>query len=245
MYWLKVYHIPQASRTSAGRSIANVLSLKPDEKITSVIPVREFGGADSLLMGTRNGIIKKTSLMDYSRPRLGGIIGINIDEGDQLIGVVRTLPGDQVILNTRLGMSIRFDESDAREMGRNTRGVKGISLSDQDEVVGLTVADPQGYLLTVCEHGYGKRTPFGANVSPGAEVVDEDADPTIETVEVEPTESDDTPEVADRSSMRYRLQRRGGKGVRDIRTTARNGPVVGVCSVREGDEIMLITVQGW
>ena len=240
MYWLKVYHIPQASRTSAGRSIANVLSLKPEEKITSVIPVRDFGGADHLLMATRRGIVKKTSLMDYSRPRLGGIIGINIDEGDQLIGVVRTMPGDQVILNSRLGMAIRFDESDAREMGRNTRGVKGIALSAQDEVVGLTVADPDGFLLTICEQGYGKRTPFGANVSAAAEIVEEDA----EIVEAEPSESDDIPEVADRSAMRYRLQRRGGKGVRDIRTTDRNGPVVGVCSVREGDEIMLITVQG-
>ena len=250
MYWLKVYHIPQASRTSAGRSIANVLSLKPEEKITSVIPVREFGGADSLLMATRRGIVKKTSLMDYSRPRLGGIIGINIDDGDQLIGVVRTLPGDQVILNSRIGMAIRFDESDAREMGRNTRGVKGIALSAQDEVVGLTVTDPEGFLLTICEQGYGKRTPFGVNVAAGAEIIEDDAETGTEIVESEPIEStellesEETPEVADRSSMRYRLQRRGGKGIRDIRTTDRNGPVVGVCSVREGDEIMLITVQG-
>src|SRR5918995_1782532 len=114
VYWLKVYTIPQASRTSPGRSIANVLSLKPDEKIASVIPVRQFTPGQHLLMATRKGVIKKTPLMDYSRPRQGGIIGINLEDGDTLIDVSLTRPGDEVVLSTHGGMAIRFSEADAR-----------------------------------------------------------------------------------------------------------------------------------
>src|SRR5205807_2394451 len=165
LYWLKVYDIPQMSRTSVGRSIANVLSLKEDEKITSVIPVRRFDAEHHLLMATRRGLIKKTALEEYSRPKSGGIIGISLEEGDTLIGVVMTQPGDEVVLSTRQGMAIRFDEAQARSMGRNTRGVRGINVQEGDEVVGMVVADPEGYLLTVCENGYGKRTPFGANIA--------------------------------------------------------------------------------
>jgi DNA gyrase subunit A len=245
MYWLKVYDIPQMSRTSSGRAIANVLSLKTEEKITSIIPVRAFGGEQYLLMATLRGLVKKTPLEEYSRPRNGGIIGINLDEGDTLIEVVLTQPGDEVVLSTRQGMAIRFDEAQARAMGRNTRGVKGITLQEGDEVVGMVVADPEGYLLTVCENGYGKRTPFGANIAgeepPEPEAEEEPEEIIEETAESTPPESEAAP---DRSSMRYRKQRRGGKGVRDIRTTERNGRVVGVASVRDGDDIMLITTQG-
>ena len=144
LYWLRVFSIPELGRTSPGRAIANVLSLKADEKITSVIPVRDFDETRCLLMATRKGGVKKTPLVDYSRPKQGGIIGINLDEGDTLIGVVLTQPGDEVILSTKLGMAIRFDEADARAMGRNTRGVKGINLQNGDEVVGLVEADPEG-----------------------------------------------------------------------------------------------------
>jgi DNA gyrase subunit A len=247
VYWLKVYDIPQMSRTSAGRAIANVLSLKDEEKITSVIPVRRFGADHHLLMATRRGLVKKTALEEYSRPKSGGIIGISLEEGDTLIDVALTQPGDEVVLSTRLGMAIRFDEAQARAMGRNTRGVKGITLQEGDEVVGMVVADPQGYLLTVCANGYGKRTPFGANLA-GEE-------PPEEAEEVEPLPEEPLDESTDeagpdgevqrdRSAMRYRKQRRGGKGLRDIRTSDRNGPVVGVASVRDGDDIMLITAQG-
>ena len=250
LYWLKVYDIPQMSRTSVGRSIANVLSLKAEEKISSVIPVRHFDASHSLLMATRRGLVKKTPMAEYSRPRTGGIIGISLDEGDSLIGVVVTHEGDEVMLSTRQGMAIRFDQANARAMGRNTRGVKGINLQSNDEVVGLAVADPEGYLLTLCENGYGKRTPFGANVAgEGAvepEVEGEESAEPVEPAEVvEPTDAAEAePAEDDRSAMRYRKQRRGGKGVRDIRTSSRNGPVVGVASVRDGDDIMLITVQG-
>jgi DNA gyrase subunit A len=241
LYWLKVYDVPQMSRTSAGRAIANVLSLKPEEKISSIIPVRNFDETRHLLMATRRGLVKKTALHEYSRVRSGGIIGINLDEGDSLIQVVLTQTGDEVVISTRHGMAIRFDEADARAMGRNTRGVKGINLAGDDEVVGMVVADPEGFLLTVCENGYGKRTPFGANVA-GVEAEEEDA--TAESAEsVEESGDEETGEV-ERSAMRYRKQRRGGKGVRDIRTTDRNGLVIGVASVRDGDDIMLITSQG-
>src|SRR5205823_1077084 len=159
---------------------------------------------------TRRGIVKKTALEEYSRPRSGGVIGISLDEGDTLIKVVLTQAGDEVVLSTRQGMAIRFDEAQARAMGRNTRGVKGITLQEGDEVVGLVVADPDGYLLTVCENGYGKRTPFGANIA-GEEAAEQEIEPEPEEI------ADETPEDPtqagevnkDRSSMRYRKQRRG------------------------------------
>jgi DNA gyrase subunit A len=259
LYWLKVYDIPQMSRTSVGRAIANVLALKPEEKITSVIPVRRFDSEHHLLMATRRGVVKKTALEEYSRPKSGGIIGINLDEGDTLIDVVLTQPGDEVVLSTRRGMAIRFDEGQARAMGRNTRGVRGINLQEGDEVVGMVVTDPEGYLLTVCENGYGKRTPFGANVA-GEEPADEEEEASgvegqgseeeaSEGEEAAVTgqgseEESDAGTVTPSSTMRYRKQRRGGKGVRDIRTSDRNGLVVGVVAVRDGDDIMLITSQG-
>jgi DNA gyrase subunit A len=240
LYWLKVLEIPQMSRTSAGRNIANVLSLREDEKISSIIPVRRFTEDAYLMMATRAGVVKKTALDDYSRPRSGGIIGISLDEGDSLIGVVQTHAGDEIVLATKNGMAIRFDENQARAMGRNTRGVKGINLVGDDAVVGMVVADPQGQLLTVCENGYGKRTPFGANLVGAEEAPETETEEEAPTEE--PTADEETPR--DRSGMRYRKQKRGGKGLRDIRTTDRNGPVVGVLSVHDGDDIMLITTGG-
>ncbi|MHB1425997.1 MAG: DNA gyrase subunit A [Gemmataceae bacterium] len=247
LYWIKVYDIPAGSRTSTGRAIANVLSLKPEEKITSPIPVRRFDAGGHLIMATRRGLVKKTALQEYSRPRSGGIIGISLDEGDTLIDVVMTQPGDEVLLCTRNGMAIRFDESNARAMGRNARGVKGINLQGDDEVVGMVVADPEGYLLTVCEYGYGKRTPFGANTA-GSEPAEAE-EPSETDGEPAALATGDEPEVSatgegERSAMHYRKQRRGGKGVRDIRTSERNGRVVGVVSVRDADDIMLITTGG-
>jgi DNA gyrase subunit A len=143
-------------------------------------------------------------------------------------------------------MAIRFDEADARAMGRNTAGVKGISLQGDDEVVGMVVADPEGFLLTVCANGYGKRTPFGAN-SQGSGVRGQG--PEEEPEEELGAESlDDAAEDEEggreSSGMHYRKQRRGGKGLRDVRTSERNGPVVGVAAVRDGDDIMLITTGG-
>jgi DNA gyrase subunit A len=243
LYWLKVYDIPQMSRTSAGRAIANVLSLRADEKISSIIPVRQFDDTRHLLFVTKRGIVKKTALDDYSRVRAGGIIGINLDEDDSLIQVVLTQPGDEVVLSTRNGMAIRFGQGDARSMGRNTRGVKGINLVGDDEVVGMVVADPAGYLLTVCENGYGKRTPFGANVA-GVEAEEDETEEAPPSQPADETAAEGENGEDERSAMRYRKQRRGGKGVRDIRTNDRNGHVVGICAVNDADDIMLITSQG-
>jgi DNA gyrase subunit A len=251
VYWLKVYKVPQASRTSPGRSIANVLSLKPDEKISGIIPVREFTEGYFLLTATRKGLVKKTKLTEYSRPRQGGIIGMGLDDDDQLIGVCLTRPGDEVVLSTRGGMAIRFSEADARPMGRVAYGVKGIKLGKDDELVGMVVADPDGFLLTVCENGYGKRTPFGPNTELTSgegegedDAVSRDAESAERNADEPDGDAEPDAEAGDRSSMRYRRQRRGGKGVRDVRVTAKNGKVVGVAPVRDGDEIMLITVQG-
>jgi DNA gyrase subunit A len=250
-HWLKVYDIPEGTRTSGGRSIANVLTLQEDEKIEGVIPVRQFEENVYLLIATKNGLVKKTELTEYSRPRQGGVIGINLEEGDMLIDVALVRSGDEVVLSTKQGMAIRFSEADARPMGRATKGVKGINLSASDEVVGMVVADPEGQLLTVCENGYGKRTPFGANTA--AIEVEADGEAEAEPVEEPPAEesaaegeSTDGAEGAaeTRSGMRYRRQRRGGKGLKDIRTSERNGLVVGVVPVRDADDVMLITLQG-
>ncbi len=243
VYWLRVFNIPQMSRTSAGRAIANVLNLRPEERINNLIPIRNFEPGYFLIMATSRGIVKKTPLEDYSRPKAGGIIAINLDEEDSLIAVALTQPRDNVLLASAQGMAIRFDEADARPMGRNTRGVKGINLQSDDELVGMVVVDPEGFLLTVCEFGYGKRTPFGADISEEdngeAEESPEDTSPP------EPVEAGEAEEVTpDRSAMRYRKQRRGGKGIRDIRTTDRNGLVVGILSVREDEDIVLITAGG-
>jgi DNA gyrase subunit A len=250
-YWLKVYKIPQAARTSPGRAIANVLSLRSEEKITSIVPVREFTPGCHLLMATRNGTVKKTDLMDYSRVRQGGIIGITLDEGDELIDVCLTRQGDEVVLSTRSGMAIRFSEANARSMGRTARGVKGIKLGKGDEVVGMVVADPEGQLLTVTENGFGKRTPFGPNSPDAGEAREDGDDSALEESPITPNgdgpaseAGDEAGEESDPTSMRYRIQRRGGKGLKDVKVTAKNGPVVGIASVRDGDEIMLITKDG-
>lgn len=244
MFWLKVYRIKEAKRVAPGQHLRNVLTLREDEKITSVIPVRFDPERDEqryLMMATRHGLVKKTALAEYSRERAGGIIGINLKEGDTLIDVALAEPGDQVVLCTRKGMAIRFAEEQARAMGRNTSGVRGIHLREGDEVIGMVVADPEGFLLTVCEKGYGKRTPFGPNeVETGAG--EEAEEPVEEAVEVEATAEDEG--GGDKSGRRYRKQRRGGYGLRDIQTGDRNGDVVDIAAVREDDDIMLITSGG-
>lgn len=250
LYWLRAFRIPEMSRTSPGRAMANVLSLRDEEKITSVIPVREFADGYHLIMATRSGLVKKTALKEYSNVRSGGIIGINLNEGDTLINVVLTGEGDDLMLCTREGMAIRFSESDARAMGRATRGVKGINLQGTDEVVGMVVADPEGYLLTVCEQGYGKRTPFGSGGgATEGEVEEEVSEETTTEESADETADESAQESAEETTkvsagMQYRRQRRGGKGLRDVKTTDRNGLVVGVASVREEDDVMLITESG-
>ena len=234
VYWQKVYDLPQQGRTAKGRALVNLLRLADGERVQDCIDVREFDEERFLLMATRRGFVKKTALSAYSRPMKGGIIAIKLEEDDKLIDVVKVHPGDDAVLSTADGMSIRFSQADARAMGRNSRGVKGVTLGKEDYVVGMVVAHPDSSLFTACEHGYGKRTPFG--------IIEDDADNGDEAVDVEETDIDDS--MAARSNMRYRRQKRGGKGLRDIKTTDRNGRVMGILSVDDDDEILMISSSG-
>jgi DNA gyrase subunit A len=250
VYWQKVYEIPSLSRESKGRAVVNLLNLQPEEKILDCVPVRDFNlPGHFLMMATRKGVIKKTPLEAYSRPKKGGIIAIKLREGDELVDVVVTKPNDQIVLATAGGRAIRFAEADARPMGRNTSGVKGISLKKGDELVGMVVADPAATLLTACVNGYGKRTEFG----PGDELAGRDAAPlpddegldstdAVESTPAESVEPEDAEDVS--SSNRYRTQRRGGMGVIDIKTTKRNGRVVAISRVDDSDELIMMTSRG-
>ncbi len=226
VYWQKVYKLPQLSRESKGRAVVNLLNLTEGEQIADCRAVRDFDLPDhSLLMATRKGLVKKTELKAYRRPMKSGIIAIKLKDNDELVDVVVTKPGDEVVLSTAGGMAIRFNESDARPMGRNTSGVKGINLTKGDELVGMVVADPEATLLTACALGYGKRTPFGPNAG-------------------EPASAGGEPEDDTSSGFRYRTQHRGGKGLRDIKTTDRNGPVIGITRVDDTDELLMMTAHG-
>ena len=159
VYWQKVYDVPSASRIAKGRAIVNLLELDKDENVTSTIPVRKFDDRQ-LVMATRDGVIKKTVLSSFGRPKKGGIISILLDRGDKLIGVKLTQGGQEIVLGTENGKAIRFSEDDVRSMGRATRGVKGIELKGNDKVKGIVVVDKNATLLTVCENGFGKRTDY-------------------------------------------------------------------------------------
>ena len=161
VHWIKVYDLPLQARTGKGRALANLMTLEEGEGIANCFNVRYFPDDKYLVIATRQGIIKKTALSAYGRPMKGGIIAIRLDDGDALVDV-RIVEGDQdLVLSTSGGMAIRFNHEDARPMGRATRGVKGITLKKDEIVVGMVVADPDRTLLSICEFGYGKRTPFG------------------------------------------------------------------------------------
>jgi DNA gyrase subunit A len=202
-YWLKVHEIPDVGPGGKGKAIANLVSMEEGEKIAALLAVKEFD-ARFIVMGTRSGTVKKTSLAAFSNPRAGGIIAMGVEAGDAVIAVQLTDGSAEVFIGTRNGMAIRFPEVDVRPMGRTAYGVRGITLRDDDYVVAMEAVRPGGTLLTVTEQGYGKRTE-----------IDE-----------------------------YRVQSRGGVGVINISTTDRNGPVVGVAYVQDGDELLLITQQG-
>jgi len=206
IYWSRVFEIPEGSRVSKGKPAINLIQLSSmDEKITACVAVDEFKENMYLLMCTKKGIIKKTSLEEFSNPRKTGIIAINLDKDDSLIDVKLTDGKQEVFLATRNGFAIRFKEDKIRPIGRSGKGVVGIRFkSKDDEVVGMEIVKKNDLLLTVCENGYGKRTK-----------VDE-----------------------------YRLQSRGGKGVVNIKTTERNGKVVGVKVANPGYEVMIMTEKG-
>ncbi len=216
VYKIKVFEIPEASRTSRGRAIVNLLNLKPDERICGFMPIDDFEREEAfLLFATANAVVKRTALKDYRNVNRAGIIAINLREGDSLIGVSWTSGDDHVLLGTQSGMAIRFHEDDVRAMGRNASGVKGMDLADDDKVVGLVCMDKEDLsdLLTVTENGFGKRTPLDEYL-----VKSEDGS--------------------------VRAQNRGGKGRRDIATTNRNGGVVGLLAVNPEDDLVLITSGG-
>jgi DNA gyrase subunit A len=248
VYWQKVYDLPQLSRESRGRAIVNLLNLAEGEKIADCRAIRDFDQPGHfLIMATKKGLVKKTKLEAYSRPKRGGIIAIKLRDGDELVDVAVTKPGDEVVLSTRHGMAIRFNESDARAMGRNSSGVKGIKLGKDDSLVGMVVADPDATLLTICENGYGKRTFFGPNeIASDEEGADDETTATDSVADAAADDgpSDDSEGDATSSSARYRTQRRGGKGLRDIKTTNRNGPVIGVIRVDDDDEVLMMTSRG-
>lgn len=158
VHWLKVYEIPQAGRTAKGKAIVNLLQLQSGEKISTVVPIRRFEVDRFLIMATKQGIVKKTELTAYSNPRQAGIIALTLDEGDELIRVGVTQGDQDILLGTRQGLSIRFNEADVRSIGRTGRGVIGIRLEAGDEVIGMEVLSPGASILTVSENGYGKRT---------------------------------------------------------------------------------------
>ncbi len=158
VHWIRVYDIPEASRQAMGKAIVNLVNLQEGEKVTARIPIKAFDGTHYLIMATKNGTIKKTSLASYSNPRNGGIIAISLDEGDSLIEVKLTDGNQEIIVATRNGNAVRFNENDVRPTGRSSQGVRGIRLSKDDYVVGMVVAKDDKALLTVTENGYGKRT---------------------------------------------------------------------------------------
>ncbi len=158
VFWIKVHELPQAGRAAKGRSIVNLLQLQERETVHTSLVVREFSEDQYLVMATRKGIIKKSVLSAYSHPRAGGIIAIRLDDKDGLVGVEITDGEKDIVLGTRMGKLIRFSEKDARPVGRVSRGVQGIRLVGEDEVVGMEVVTPDATLLTVTENGYGKRT---------------------------------------------------------------------------------------
>ncbi|MBV9619286.1 MAG: DNA gyrase subunit A, partial [Verrucomicrobia bacterium] len=216
-YVEKVYEIPEMGRAAKGRSIANILELKPDEKIAATIRIqskKSGTGANAvdqtwdenlhIAFAAQSGIVKKSNLSDYRNVRKGGIIAIQIEKGDRLIDAKLTNGNNEIVLITKEGMSLRFHEEQLRDQGRNTVGVWGIRPDKKDKVISIAIVDPSAMLLVAGENGIGKRTTF-----------------------------DD-----------YRKQNRGGKGIITMKTGAKTGDVVGALTVRDSDEIMLITTKG-
>ena len=213
-YWLKVYDIPEGSRSSKGRAIQNVLSI-PDDKILAYINVKtlkdpEYVSGNNIVLITKRGIIKKTSLEAYSHPRAAGVNAVNLREGDELVEALLTNGNEEILIAAREGRCCRFDETDARPMGRNSTGVRGINIEDDDEVIGAINYDPKAEdasahtVLVVSENGFGKRTDF-----------DE-----------------------------YRITNRGGKGVKTISITEKTGKLIAIKNVTENDDLMIIEKSG-
>jgi len=239
MHWIKVYDIPEGSRTARGKAIVNLLQVGTDEKLAAMLRVREFRDTEHLVMATRKGIVKKTNLSAYSNIRAGGIIAINIDPDDELIGVVTTVAGQELILTTRNGMSIRFDECELRDQGRATRGVKGMTLSGDDIVENIAVVDPAATFISITENGYGKRTNFDEyrKQSRGGK--------GIITIRTSDRNGKLVAALSVKDRMRWMLISQGGQmirfGVSDLRVISRNTQGVRVINLDEGDRLISAT----
>jgi DNA gyrase subunit A len=159
IHWMKVHELPQAGRLTRGKAIVNLLNLGSDEKVTTILSLKDFQKWKFITLMTKLGIIKKTALEAYSNPRAGGIIAINLDEGDELISTRLTDGKQHLFIGTKLGKAIHFPETQIREIGRTARGIRGIKLSQGDEVVGMEAVAPHTQILTVTANGYGKRSP--------------------------------------------------------------------------------------
>ncbi|SFB77660.1 DNA gyrase subunit A [Marinospirillum celere] len=233
VYWLKVYDVPTGSRGSRGRPLVNLLPLEEGEQITTILPVRDYPEDHFVFMATARGTVKKTTLDQFSRPRSNGLIALDLDEGDRLVGAAITYGSDHVMLFTSAGKAIRFEENHVRAMGRTARGVRGVRMPEDAEVISLIIprsteidAETEGeegqeetitdapvtvqegerpiYILTASENGYGKRTRL----------------------------------------QEFPLRGRGGQGVIAMQTSARNGALVSAIQVEDGEEMMLITNRG-
>ncbi|PAP76716.1 DNA gyrase subunit A [Rubrivirga marina] len=226
-YWLRVYNVPEGSRTAKGRSIRNLIQIDAEDRVRAVIALKkeDFRDDDFLenhfvTMATKQGLVKKTALSAFKRPLVTGIIAIDIVDGDQLIEAHLTDGGTEILLGSSEGQAIRFHESDVRSMGRKSRGVRGMKLPDGEQIVGMIAVRRDGaQVLTISQNGFGKRTP-------------------VETLK-EGGEDGET-----NSNYTFRLQSRGGKGVLAQKTTAKTGPLVALKSVLDDDQLMIATEAG-
>jgi DNA gyrase subunit A len=238
-YVLKAYQIPEAGRTAKGTNIINLIPVEGDERIQAVICLKEFDESNFLIMGTKQGLIKKTSLDKYSSIRKNGLIAINLKDDDELIGVRVTTGESEVIYVTKNGYAIRFDETDARPLGRTASGVKAITLRDDDEVVSMEVLNSEQELLVVSEFGFGKRTPtsqYNLQKRGGKGVITyKISDKTGKLVGARIVEDEDEIMLINNNDIAIRIS------VSGISTTSRNTMGVTLMRTSEEDKIMAMT----
>ncbi len=249
-YWLKVYEIPEGSRASKGRAIQNVINIEPDDKIKTYLNVKNLKDEDYInnnyiVLGTKKGIIKKTSLEAYSRPRTNGVIAITVREGDELLDAVMTNGNSEILLAGRKGRCCRFDENDARALGRTASGVRGINIDDDDEVIGMIAYDPTAEdaaahsLLVVSEHGYGKRSDFDEyrKTNRGGKGVKtlNITEKTGSLVAMKNVTDENDLMIINRSGIAIRM------AVSDIKVAGRATQGVRLINIKEGDSIAAIS----
>ena len=249
-YWLKVYEIPEGSRASKGRAIQNVINIEPDDKIKTYLNVRnlkdeEYVNNNYIVLGTKKGIIKKTSLEAYSRPRTNGVIAITVRDGDELLDAVLTNGNSEILLAGRKGRCCRFDENDARALGRTASGVRGINLDDDDEVIGMITYDPAAEdasahsILVVSEHGYGKRSDFDEyrKTNRGGKGVKtlQITDKTGSLVAMKNVTDENDLMIINRSGLTIRM------AVSDIRVAGRATQGVRLINIKDGDSIAAVS----